>query len=70
MPEKQRKRGRLWLNDGSCIRLRSATLATQLGRETSYALTFQLDQSTGAGQREAVRKAGAKSVIEDIEVAA
>ena len=22
MPSKQRKRGRLWLNDGSCIRLR------------------------------------------------
>ena len=31
-------------------RLRYAPPATQLGRETSYALTFQPDQSTGAGQ--------------------
>ena len=33
-------------------RLRYATPATQLGRETRVALTFELDQSTGAGQED------------------
>ncbi|MCR9073233.1 MAG: hypothetical protein NXI18_16095, partial [Alphaproteobacteria bacterium] len=32
------------------VRLRSATPVAQLGAETAYALTFNPDQSAGAGQ--------------------
>ena len=34
VPQKQPKRGRLWLNDGSCIRLRQSAVTT-CGRGTS-----------------------------------
>jgi len=35
VPQKQPKRGRLWLNDGSCIRLRPGT-RTMCGAMTSW----------------------------------
>ena len=36
VPERQPKRGRLWLNDGSCIRLRPLCIGATSGRTTSW----------------------------------
>jgi transposase InsO family protein len=43
VPKKQPKRGRLWLNDGSCIRLRP----THQGSVWSYDFTMARGRTTG-----------------------
>ena len=37
VPQKQKPRGRLWLNDGSCVRLRPTAAPTMYGAATSPA---------------------------------
>jgi len=39
VPAKQPKRGRLWLNDGSCVRLRPATSGTERTIRADYRMS-------------------------------